>query len=230
MSQPAIQPPPAPASAPTPPPAPAPAPAPVPPAPAPAPAPVPAPAPAPAPPANDGYPANTPIQQMTDAQQAAYWKHYARQHETTANSRGDYDTLKAKAEEFDRQQAANATEAQKAVAEAARVATEKAREAYLPQLVAAKFEVAVGSRLTAEQLAAVLEPLDLSKFVDASGNVDAVKVATFAANIGGQQQQTPGAPGVFPDLGQGPRGGGKPKGVSAGEQMFSDQKKPAAAK
>lgn len=184
----------------------------------------------PAPPASEGYPANTPIQQMTDAQQAAYWKHHSRQHEATATSRADYDAMKAKADRYDADQAANATEAQKAVAEAEKQATQKARDAYLPQLVAAKFEVAVAGRLTPEQLAAVLEPLDLTKFVDGSGNVDATKVATFAANIGGQQQQTPGAPGqTFPDLGQGPRGGSKPKGVSAGEQMFSDQKKPAAA-
>src|SRR5215218_296038 len=63
----------------------------------------PAPPPAPAPPdPAGGFPADTPVTEMTTEQQAAYWKHQSRKHEERARSREDYDDLKAKAAKLEK--------------------------------------------------------------------------------------------------------------------------------
>lgn len=177
---------------------------------------------APAPPVENGFPVGTPLEQMTPEQQIAYWKHYSRQHEATAKARADYDAIKAKADEFDKYQAANATEHEKAVKAAADAARAQALQETIPRLVAAEFRAAVAGRLTPEQLTAALEPLDMSKFLDATGNVDVAKVATHAALLAPAL-----TPPTFPDLGQGQRSGTVAPSVSAGRAMYEAQKKPA---
>lgn len=177
-----------------------------------------------------GFPDNTPLEQMTDKQQAAYWKHYSRQHEAVAKSRGDYDAIKAKADEYDKQQAANATEHQKAVKAAEDAARAEERNKALPLLVAAEFKIAAAGRLTTEQVDAILAPLDTKHFLDATGAVDTVKVATYVNQVAPQK---PGQPPRFPDLGQGHRPGQAGTSVAAGRAMFADQQaarqgKPAA--
>lgn len=163
---------------------------------------------------------------MTIEQQAAYWKHYSRQHEATAKSRADYDAMKAKADELDRYRAANATEHEKAVLAAAEAARATALAEAAPQLVKAEFRIATAGRIAQEQLDTVLGPIDLRWFLDAAGNVDTAKVATYAASI----TPAPGAPGgptppAFPDLGQGRRAGGTAPSVAAGKDLFEAQKK-----
>ena len=164
---------------------------------------------------------------MTIEQQAAYWKHYSRQHEATAKSRADYDAMKAKADELDRFKAANATDHEKAVTAAAEAARTKVLEETTPRLVKAEFRIATAGRITQEQLETVLGPIDLRWFMDATGNVDTVKVATYAASIS-PGPAGPGAPGAFPDLGQGRREGAAGPSVAAGKDMYAAQKKPAA--
>jgi hypothetical protein len=162
---------------------------------------------------------------MTLEQQVAYWKHYSRQHETVAKSRADYDAIKAKADEFDKHQAANATEHEKAVKAAADAARAAEREALVPHLVAAEFKVAAAGRISAEQIEKILEPLDKKHFLDASGAVDTVKVATYVDGIAPQQDPKKK---TFPDLGQGRRPGQAGTSVSAGKAMYDAQKpKPA---
>lgn len=179
-----------------------------------------------APPVDNGFPAGTPLEQMTQEQQTAYWKHYSRQHEATAKSRADYDALKAKADELDQYKAANATEHEKAVKLAADTARAQALLETAPRLVAAEFRAATAGRLTPEQLAVILDPLDMSKFLDATGNVDAAKVAAHAAVIA-PAAAAGSAPAAFPNLGQGQRPSGVGPSVSAGREMFQSQKKPA---
>lgn len=161
---------------------------------------------------------------MTLEQQVAYWKHYSRQHEATAKSRADYDALAAKAAEYDRFQAANATEHEKAVKAAADAARVQAFQETVPALVKAEFRVATAGRLAPEQLDLVLGPLDLRWFMDATGNaVDTAKVATYAASIA---PAAPGAlpPGTFPAMGQGTYPGGAKPSVAAGKDMYAAQK------
>lgn len=177
----------------------------------------------PVPPVSDkGFPDNTPLAEMTAEQQAAYWKHYARQHEGVAKARADYDDLKAKADELDALKAASATEQEKAVKAASEAARTKALQETTPRLVAAEFRAASAGRHTPEQLAAILEPLDMSKFLDPKGNVDTAKVDAFINSV----TPAPAKPG-FPDLGQGRRPGGAGPSVAAGREMFAAGKKPA---
>lgn len=175
------------------------------------------------PPVDNGFPAGTPLEQMNPDQQIAYWKHYSRQHEATAKARADYDAIKAKADELDQYKAANATEHEKAVKAAADAARAQALQETTPRLVEAEFRAAVGTRLNKDQLAAALEPLDMSKFLDAAGNVDLAKVTAHAALLA--PAGAPAAP-VFPDLGQGQRPGTVAASVAAGKAMFEAQKKP----
>lgn len=177
----------------------------------------------PAPPVDNGFPANTPLEQMTLEQQVAYWKHYSRQHEATAKARADYDAIKAKADELDQYKAANATEHEKAVKAAADAARAQALAEATPRLVSAEFRAAVGTRLTKEQLDTALGPLDLRWFLDATGNVDVAKVAAHAALIA---PVTPGTlpPGTFPAMGQGTYPGGAKPSVAAGKDMYAAQK------
>jgi hypothetical protein len=137
------------------------------------------PAPIPVPPVtgDTGFPADTPVAEMTDAQQAAYWKHQSRKHENTAKARGDYDTLKAKAAKADELEAANATEQEKAVTAARKEAEAETRKALAPGLVRAEFRAAAKGVLSDEQRDALLEDLDLSKYLTDKGEVDEAKVA-----------------------------------------------------
>lgn len=183
---------------------------------------------APAPPVapgDNGFPANTPLEQMSPDQQIAYWKHYSRQHEATAKARADYDVIKAKADELDQYRAANATEHEKAVQAAAAVARAEVLQETAPRLVAAEFRVATAGRLTKEQLDTALDPLDMSKFLDPTGNVDVAKVAAHAAILAPAPATPP--PPAFPDLGQGRRAGGVGPSVAAGKDLYEAQKKPA---
>lgn len=124
-----------------------------------------------------GFPADTPVAEMTDAQQAAYWKHQSRKHENTAKARGDYDELRARAAKADELEAAARTEAEKAVAAARKEAEAETRKALAPGLVRAEFRAAAKGVLSDEQRDALLEDLDLSKYLTDKGEVDEAKVA-----------------------------------------------------
>lgn len=170
---------------------------------------------------------------MTGEQREAYWKHYARVHEATAKSRGDYDVLKAKAAELDQYKAANATEHEKAVTAAAEAARAQVLKETGPRLVAAEFRAASAGRHTPEQLAAILGPLDTSYFLDPTGNVDTAKVATYVGSIAPvgtpPAPPAPPAPPTWPDMGQGPRPAGTGPSVAAGADLYNASKKPATS-
>lgn len=167
--------------------------------------------------ADNGFPENTPVANMTADQQVAYWKHQSRKHEQRAAERADYDTIKA---ERDRIKAASQTEAEKAIeqakADAAAAATAAARAAFAPKLVAAKLEAALAGKMPADKIAGQVAFLDHSKFLTADGEVDTDKVMQYAAGLAP-------AGGQWPDTGQGRRGtkDGPGRGVSAGADMFA---------
>jgi hypothetical protein len=210
-------------------------PAPTPPTPTP-PAPVPPAPPAPtlsAPPPGPGFaadgetyqfPANTPIAEMTEAQRTEYWRHKARKHEDWANERRDYDDLKAKATQYDALSDASKTEQQRAIETARAEATETVRAEERSKanirLVDAEMRAAVAGRLTPEQLAVILDPIDRTKFVNADGEVDNEKIIAFVAGVAPAAE--PGKNGKFPDLGQGRRGtpaSGAPS-VQSGKDLY----------
>jgi len=69
-----------------------------------------------------GFPENTPVAQMTHAEQAAYWKYHSRKHQARAEqapNERDLAELRRKAGEFDRHQQAQMTELEREQARAA---------------------------------------------------------------------------------------------------------------
>ncbi len=174
--------------------------------------------------ADKGYPDHTPVVEMTDGQQAAYWRAQSRKHEGRAKAREDYDDVKAKAARLDAIEAANATEQEKA-AKAAREEgkAEGYREA-TPRIVRAEFRAAAAGRIESDRLAAILEPLDLGKFLDDSGDVDTDKVSSFVDGI------APDRGNGFPDLGQGRRDRQPDKGVSTGRDMYASRRPSSTGK
>lgn len=124
----------------------------------------------------------------------------------------DYDDLKKKLDDVE---AAQATEAEKA----AKQAREEGRQAALaeatPRLVRAEFRAAAAGRMEAAQLDALLEDLDLSKYLTKDGEVDtdrvAKKITALAPDPGPNR----------PPLGGGGRKTEKPPAGSLGEAIAS---------
>lgn len=138
--------------------------------------------------AERGFPADTPWRDMKPEQQAAYWQHQARRHEGRVSALGnitpealaELQTKAAKAEEYE---AANGTDTEKAVQSAYTTAEKAAADKYQPLLVRARFDAAVGDRLDSAGLDAILDPLDLSKFLAADGTPDIAKINDYANKI-----------------------------------------------
>lgn len=164
-----------------------------------------------------GYPANTPIADMTVEQQMAYWKAQSQKHEKRASKFKDLTPeslaeLRQKAEAHDALQHELMSDHEKAIEEARATARAEAAAEMLPQLVAAKFESASAGRLSEDSLSKILAPLDLTKFVT-DGKVDGSKVAAYVDEVApaaldprrgqrgpsayglGQQSVTPREPG-----------------------------------
>jgi hypothetical protein len=136
-----------------------------------------------------GYPQGVPIEQMTGEQREAYWKYYARQWETRAKEKGDYDSLKEKAGQYDQLVASQATEQEKAIsaarAEGERIATGRAAIV----LVDAHVRAGLQQRLLPHQVEALASNLNHQHFLGADGlTVDAVKVRQFVDTVAPQAQ------------------------------------------
>ena len=198
-----------------------------------------------------GFPKDTPTDQMTDAQKAAYWHNQskvqqkAREEKERALSAyqrfGSVEELEAQA-----QAAADA-------AEAARVAAlseaEKAAEAARAEGRAAGEAAGAGRHLQSavtgmliahtkganesfedatKRVAGAIQFADLTKFVGEDGNLDAEKVQTFAQSIGsaGGVSNENGGPGLLEVLSrQSTPTPGSPGSVAAMESAFYDRLK-----
>lgn len=228
----------------------------VPPTPQPAPVPVPQPptppTPAPQPATGEqdrGYPQGTPLEQMNPEQREAYWKYHARQWESRAKEKSDYDALKSKAEQYDQLVASQATDQEKAItaarAEGERLAT--ARAAVV--LVDAHVRAGLQQRLQPHQVEALASNLNHQHFLATDGlTVDAAKVQQFVDTVAPQaqfqqpavtapaapavpgglpvgvptsaaQQPVTGLPRALPDLGQGTQTAAPLDKLEAGRQQ-----------
>lgn len=180
--------------------------------------------PAPQPPPSDtGFPANTPVEQMTAPQREAYYKNQAQKWQGRAeNSYGllndlgvktadDAAAIKTKVTQHDALERELMTDKDKAVAEAKDEARAEVRGELIPELVRAKFEAAAAGRIEDETLTQILEPLDLSKFLTPDGKVDTAKVKTYVDGVAPAK----GNPRTGPTPGgQGPRTGSDAKGTA----------------
>lgn len=189
------------------------------PAPTPNPTPTPTPTPAPDPKPDDkGFPENTPVAQMTDAQRAAYWQHQSQKHEGRyKNLTGDrsFDDTKAALDEYARIQREQQTPAEQALADA-REAGKKEGLASAHQLSAKTiFEGALRANgVTEADVTELVKSLNVGAYVGDNG-VDVSGLTTFAQRFKpGTGTSTPGTP-INRDFGGGARpDGNQPRGAA----------------
>lgn len=140
-----------------------------------------------------GFPDGTPVAEMTQEQQLAYWKHHSRQHERRANSRADYDQLKADSEELARLRAANQTDAERALEEAREEARREGEnlgaQRYLSDAVKAKFQHLTGK--SDDEVATAFAHVNAQSFTTDQGDIDGAALTAFAATFGASAPQTP---------------------------------------
>src|SRR5205085_2890292 len=141
-----------------------------------------------------GFPPTTPWTDMEPAEQVAYWRHQSRKHERTAESRRDYDALKADSAELTKLREKNQTAEEKALEDARRQGENLGAEKYLKDAVEGHLRGETGK--TAEEVAAALKFVDVSAFVGSDGRLDPALISEFAQSLGkstagdeGQQQQ-----------------------------------------
>ena len=162
-----------------------------------------------------GFPAETPIAEMTVDQQAAYWKHQARKHESRARSAipaDEYQKLKDELEQIKQSQLTDQEkDLEQAKAEARAAGETTAAERYQRDLVVAKLQIAT------RQDEAALKYLDHKAFLTDSGEVDADKVTEYAEL---NKSQKPQEDSWSQDAGKrGSHDGGKPS-LQAGRDLF----------
>ena len=173
-----------------------------------------------------GFPAGTPLAEMTAEQQAAYWKRQSRKHEQQVKALGitpdQLSALRERASQLDALEAASRTDHENALLTAREEADKAARAdeqaKILPRLVAAEFRAVAAGRLDSTRIAQVLEPLDMGKFLTDSGEVDAAKVAAYVDGIAPAPQG-----GRIPDMGQGRRPTSAHPSVSSGAARYAEK-------
>ena len=180
-----------------------------------------------------GFPANTPVAEMTDAQRAAYHRHYAVQHRAERDELAAWKAAnEAKVAQYEALEAASKTETERAI-EAARTeaaaaakaeALAEARKTYGVPAVQARLDAALDAKgLTAEQMK-VLVP-DPARFLGADG-VDTTALTAFLVALP-DKAAAPAATRV--DLGGGRTTPVGTAGVEAGAALYEARKsKPRA--
>lgn len=133
---------------------------------------------------NDGpwdrpYPQGVPLDQMSDGDQAKFWKWHARQHEQRLRSMGDYDQVKTQLGQL---QQMTQTEWQRAVLEAENRGRTSAMEQAGQQMVAVAFQGAAKDRMTPDQIHAAISRLDTRTFVH-GGQVDVASIQAYVDTI-----------------------------------------------
>jgi hypothetical protein len=180
--------------------------------------------------AETGFPAGTPLEQMSSDQREAYWKHQARKHEDRNKAYGSLTPeqvteLRAKAKRADELDLELGTTADKAAAKAADEAKTETRNQYQPALIQARLDAAAArAGVSEEDLAKAVEFADITKFLTDDGQVDTDRVKAFVATItpAATQQQTRTGPTAS---GQGNRSGNSRSApatgaVSAGRDLY----------
>lgn len=183
---------------------------------------------------DQGFPANTPVEQMTAPQREAYYKHQAQKWQGRAeNSYGllndlgvktpeEVAAIKTKVEEHERLAREQMTEHERAVAEATDTAKAEVRGELIPELVRAKFEAAAAGRIEDATLATILAPLDLTKFLTTDGKVDTEKVKTYVDGVApakGNQRPGPTANGNGNRTGSDAQGSAQERAASRLERL-----------
>lgn len=170
------------------------------------------------------FPPHTAVAEMTDRQQAAYWRNMSKT--VQARVPKDLDDLRRKASEYDDLVASTRTEAEVAIDEALEIGREEGRAEVRLQAAAEILRAQLSVGRTEDQVEVLMRGLNPAGFVSEDGSaIDVAAITAFAATLGG------GASGETVDLGQGRRGGGSKPSVASGRDLYEQthQKKTPAA-
>lgn len=146
--------------------------------------------------------------------EVAKWKDLARKNEDRSKANA------AAAKELEQLKQQSMTDLEKAVAQARIEARAEAIKEAAGKLAAAEIRAVAANRFDDDQLAALLEGVNLTAFVDEDGEVDAAKVAKFVDGIAPKQDDTATSIKV-PDLGQGARGSASGSMALNGDPILS---------
>lgn len=131
--------------------------------------------------------------------EAEKWQGLARKHEDRAK------TNASAAKELEQLRQSSMSDQEKAVAQAKAEGRTEAQKEAAAKVAEAELRAAAAGRLNDQQLASLLEGVDVAKFIDDVGDVDRDKVTKFVDGIAPKPDETTGS--AWPDLGQGARGG-----------------------
>lgn len=173
-----------------------------------------------------GFPRDTPLAEMDDKQKAAYWKYHARKHEGVANSRADYDELKALADKWRAHEEANKKPEQKVLDQAAEDARLAERRKAAPRIVTAEFKsVAADEGLDKKLLSVFLEDIDPLKYLDKDGEPDTEKIEKRVKALVENAGSKKGPQRKREDTHQGYRKNEGATGIANGRSLFEERNK-----
>ncbi|WGH92100.1 hypothetical protein QDX21_07090 [Auritidibacter ignavus] len=170
-----------------------------------------------------GYPADTPLSEMTDSQKVAYWKYHSQKWEGRAKQRSDYDDIKA---ELDKLKTETLSEHEKAIKKVREETRAEVTKEHNAKLASAQITGALqGKGLTSDAIESRLQFVDFSKFLTGKGDVDADKVAAYLDGVAPVQEKKE----QYPDMGAGrvgsPSGKQNAGTVQAGKDLHAARHK-----
>ncbi|WP_044109830.1 hypothetical protein [Mycobacterium canetti] len=173
--------------------------------------------------ADRGFPANTPVAEMTDAQRAAYFRYQNRQadNKLAAFKGVTPQQVQAMQQELEALRNEKLSADQKAVKEAEKAARAAADAEWRPKYQRSELRGIASQVLKGDQLKAWLDGMNPAAFTDENGEIDEEKVMghlTAAFGAGGQQGQQQATGQRQPSWGQhsGGAGGGPLRPGEAG--------------
>lgn len=179
-----------------------------------------------------GFPKDTPVAEMTDAQQAAYWRNQSRKHQGRFDSLvGDrsFDDVKADLDAYAKVQREQQTPAEQALADAREEGRKEARTAERTASATAVFRGALeAGGVTGDDLDELVSNFNVANYISDDG-VDTTKITSFAKRF----TTAPGTGSTERrrDFGGGNRGSGSGQkqrgagGKAEAEKRFGKQSK-----
>lgn len=163
-----------------------------------------------------GFPANTPVSEMTTEQRAAYDAHkreevrQAKQEWKDATGDRSAAQIKADLAELEELRRSKMSDNERAIADAKAEGRKSALAEIGPKAVESAFNLILPSDMPETEKAEILGVIDLNKFLTSDNEVDTAKVKAHAARIAPAKGQGSGR-----DFGQGRRGNSAPAGSVA---------------
>lgn len=174
--------------------------------------------------ADKGFPDNTPLAQMTEAQRTAYFKHQNRKSDEKLQAFNGFtpQDVSAMWNRLEELEAKNLSDGDRAVREASKAAATEAKtaaeSALLPRVQMAELKAAASEVIKGDQLKSFLAIANPAVFAGEGGVIDEAKVIEhLTALYGGQNGQQPPANGQQQQSFQWGQHGGRPPTTSPGD-------------